>query len=207
MRTLVIDTATAACSVALIEDGVVIAALHEVVGRGHAERLVPMIAELPDGGRADAILVDCGPGSFTGLRVGLAAAIGLGIGWGVPVGGYASTSLLAAATFADRPALAVLAVVIEGGHGEVFMQRFDPALASTPLASLKPDAAIAALDGALAVGSGVERLALLDPTLDAIDALPVAARAILLPPHLTALPPRPIYGRAPDARPATPKPA
>ncbi len=42
---------------------------HDVVGRGHAERLVPMIAALPDGGRAERILVDCGPGSFTGIRV------------------------------------------------------------------------------------------------------------------------------------------
>ncbi|HEX8553493.1 MAG TPA: tRNA (adenosine(37)-N6)-threonylcarbamoyltransferase complex dimerization subunit type 1 TsaB, partial [Sphingomonas sp.] len=64
-RTLVIDTATAACSVALIKDGVVIACGHDLVGRGHAEQLVPMIARLPEGGRADHILVDCGPGSFT----------------------------------------------------------------------------------------------------------------------------------------------
>ncbi|URW75148.1 tRNA (adenosine(37)-N6)-threonylcarbamoyltransferase complex dimerization subunit type 1 TsaB [Sphingomonas donggukensis] len=207
MRTLVIDTATAACSVALIADGVVVAALHEVVGRGHAERLVPMIAELPDGGKADAVLVDCGPGSFTGLRVGLAAAIGLGIGWGVPVSGYASTSLIAAAAFADHPDVPALAVVIEGGHGEVFMQRFDPALAAAPLASLKPDAALVALGGEFAVGSGLGRLAAFDPAIAGVDALPVAARATLLPPHLTALPPRPIYGRAPDAKPAAVKPA
>ena len=88
-RTLVIDTATAACSVALIAGDQVIDRRHEVVGRGHAERLVPMIAELglggPGGGRAERILVDCGPGSFTGIRVGIAAARGLAIGWGVPV--------------------------------------------------------------------------------------------------------------------------
>ncbi|MEO9130212.1 MAG: hypothetical protein ABI240_03280, partial [Sphingomonas sp.] len=60
MRSLIIETATAACSVALIEGGiewgieggVVIASAHEVVGRGHAERLVSMVAELPEGGRA-----------------------------------------------------------------------------------------------------------------------------------------------------------
>jgi len=61
---LVIETATAACSVALVEDGRVVAALHEVVGRGHAERLLPMIAELPDGGRARHILVDVGPAAL-----------------------------------------------------------------------------------------------------------------------------------------------
>ena len=54
-RTLVIDTATAACSVALIERDAVIARDHLVVGRGHAEQLVPMIARLPDGGRAARI--------------------------------------------------------------------------------------------------------------------------------------------------------
>ena len=83
MRTLVIETATAACSVALIEDAAdglrVIDARHDVVGRGHAERLLPMIEELLAGRRPSSILVDCGPGSFTGVRVGLAAAHGLAI--------------------------------------------------------------------------------------------------------------------------------
>ncbi len=78
----------------------------ETVGRGHAERLVPMIETLlADAGGIipDAILIDCGPGSFTGVRVGLAAAIGLGMGWGVPVAGCSSMALVAAARFADRP--------------------------------------------------------------------------------------------------------
>ncbi|WP_016744608.1 tRNA (adenosine(37)-N6)-threonylcarbamoyltransferase complex dimerization subunit type 1 TsaB, partial [Rhizorhabdus wittichii] len=95
-RALVIDTATAACSVALIEDGAIVAEAHDVVGRGHAERLMPMIAALPGGGRADSILVDCGPGSFTGVRVGLAAARALALGWGVPVHGYSSMAAIAA---------------------------------------------------------------------------------------------------------------
>ncbi|MBC7985373.1 MAG: tRNA (adenosine(37)-N6)-threonylcarbamoyltransferase complex dimerization subunit type 1 TsaB, partial [Sphingomonadaceae bacterium] len=62
---LVIDTATEACSVALFDGEALVAERHEMVGRGHAERLIPMIAELPGKGRADRILVDCGPGSFT----------------------------------------------------------------------------------------------------------------------------------------------
>ena len=198
MRTLVIDTATAACSVALIEGDVVVGAIHRVVGRGHAERLVPMIAELPGGGRADTVLVDCGPGSFTGVRVGLAAAIGLGIGWGVPVHGYSSTALIAAAAFADRPDWTTLAVVLEGGHGELFMQGFDRLLTPTgALASLTPEAVVAALAGRPAIGSGARFL----PDSTATDMLPDAARAILLPDHARTLPAKPIYGRAPDAKP------
>lgn len=201
MRTLVIDTATAACSVALIEDSAVVARLHEVVQRGHAERLVPMIAELPGGGRADAIAVDCGPGSFTGLRVGIAAARGLGLGWDIPVHGYSLLALIAAAGFQGRPS-AELAVVIEGGHGEVFMQTFAATLdAMSPLASLKPEAAIAALGETPAIGNGAARLRAVDPAIDATDALPDAAGFVLLPAALTTLPPTPIYGRAPDAKP------
>ena len=198
MRTLVIDAATAACSVAVIEGGRVIGAIHEIVLRGHAERLVPMIGELPGGGRAGAVLVDCGPGSFTGVRVGLAAAIGLGIGWGVPVNGYTSTALIAAAAFADHPGWSTLAVVIEGGHGELFVQPYDrPLAAHGALVSLKPEAVSSMLDGRPAVGSGARFL----PDGVATHALPDAARAVLLPDAARSLPARPIYGRSPDARP------
>ncbi|KQM67771.1 tRNA threonylcarbamoyladenosine biosynthesis protein TsaB [Sphingomonas sp. Leaf17] len=200
MRTLVIETATAACSVAIIEDGHVIAGAHDVVGRGHAERLVPMIAALPDGGRADRILVDCGPGSFTGVRVGIAAARGLGLGWGVPVAGFSSLMLVAAAALAAIPDLERVAVVLEGGHGEVFVQIFTPSLeAETDLASLTPADALVVIGAIHAVGSGLTRLhPLVEP---ATAGLPDAADAHLLPDAGTALPPRPIYGRAPDAKP------
>ncbi|MCW6532451.1 tRNA (adenosine(37)-N6)-threonylcarbamoyltransferase complex dimerization subunit type 1 TsaB [Sphingomonas sp. MMSM20] len=199
-RTLVIDTATAACSVALIEGGRVIDSRHAVVGRGHAERLVPMIAELVEGGRAPHILVDVGPGSFTGIRVGIAAARGLALGWGARVDGYSSTSLIAAAAIAGGIA-APLAVVLEGGHGELFMQPFIAPLAPDgPLVSLPPAEALAALGARAAVGSGVRWLAALDATLALHDALPDAKAAILLPDALATLPARPLYGRAPDAK-------
>ena len=200
--TLVIETATAACSVALIEGGRVVAEAHEQVGRGHAEWLVPMIADLPGQGRARHILVDCGPGSFTGVRVGLAAARGLAIGWGAEVAGYSSLALVAAAGFAANPALDALAVILEGGHGEVFMQHFKaPNLRPDgPFRSLAPEAARTALGGGAAFGNGIHRLAALDPGLDLREALPRAADAVLLPQDLATLPPRPIYGRAPDAR-------
>src|SRR6187402_2735190 len=100
LTTLVIETATAACSVALLAGRTRLAGAHELVGRGHAERLVPMIGEvLAAAGleRADLILVDCGPGSFTGIRVGLAAARALGYAWNVPVHGYSALALIAAA--------------------------------------------------------------------------------------------------------------
>lgn len=202
MTILVIETATAACSVALMRDGVVLAHRHEVVGRGHAERLIPMIAELPGQGRPDRILVDVGPGSFTGVRVGLAAARGLAIGWGCPVQGYSSLALLAASAFHADPALESLAVVLEGGHGEVFMQSFasSPLREEGPLASYIPAAAIEALAGRRAIGSGVPRLRALEPDLDLRDALPDAADALRLPASFAALPPRPLYGRAPDAK-------
>ncbi|MEG3181426.1 tRNA (adenosine(37)-N6)-threonylcarbamoyltransferase complex dimerization subunit type 1 TsaB [Sphingomonas sp. LT1P40] len=200
--TLVIETSTTTCSVALIREGAVVAERYELIGRGHAERLIPMIAELPDGGRADRILVDCGPGSFTGIRVGIAAARGLAIGWGVPVTGFSSLALTAAAALAADPALDDLAVVLEGGHGEVFMQTFGrPLAANGPFASLKPEAALAMLGDRVATGNGVHHLAALDPALDLRETLPRAADACLLPTDFTALPPRPIYGRAPDAKP------
>ena len=203
---LVIDTATAACSAALIDGDAVVAERHEVVGRGHAERLVPMIAELPGGGRADAVLVDIGPGSFTGIRVGLAAARALGLAWGVPVVGYSSLAVVAAAALA-KGVPAPLAVVLEGGHGEVFMQVFGPDLSpfGDP-ASLPPAAALAAATGLPAVGNGVRWLLALNPALDAREALPRAADARLLPQALRGLAPRPVYGRAPDAKPAAAKP-
>ncbi len=201
-RLLVIETATAACSIALIEGGALIAETHVEVGRGHAERLVPMIAELPDGGRADAILVDCGPGSFTGIRVGIAAARGLAFGWGVPVHGFSSLPVVAAGAFAVNPGIDALAVVLEGGHGEVFMAAYNRQLAQfAPFASLTPDAALTQLGGRVAIGNGVRHLAALNDSLDLREALPRAADARLLPAALTALPPRPIYGRAPDAKP------
>lgn len=203
MRTLVIETATAACSVALIEDDAVIARAHDVVGRGHAEWLVPMIAGLPDGGRAGHILVDCGPGSFTGIRVGIAAARGLALGWGATVAGFSSLALVAAGARAKEGALAV---VLEGGHGEVFVQRFSEAF--EPLgefASLRPEAALRALNGLPAFGNGVARLSAIDPRFAGTEALPDAADAPRLPAAFTTLPPRPLYGRAPDAKPQAPR--
>ncbi|GGB18643.1 tRNA (adenosine(37)-N6)-threonylcarbamoyltransferase complex dimerization subunit type 1 TsaB [Sphingomonas metalli] len=198
MRTLVIDTATAACSAALIEDGRVIDGRYEEVGRGHAERLVPMIAELIDGGRADRVLVDVGPGSFTGVRVGIAAARGLALGWRVPVHGYSSLALIAATALSHVPHPHV-AAVLEAGHGELFMQIFAADLsARAEPASLPPAEAAARIGDVPVVGSGLARLEGLVPP--GLRRLPDARDVVLLPARLADLDPRPLYGRAPDAK-------
>ncbi|MGF7147248.1 tRNA threonylcarbamoyl adenosine modification protein YeaZ [Sphingomonas zeicaulis] len=202
MIRLVIETATAACSVALLDGERVIAAGHDVVGRGHAERLMPMIAALPDGGRADAILVGCGPGSFTGVRVGVAAARALALGWGVAAHGYPTLALLAATALAPADAPSTLAIAMTGGHGQLFVQRFagSPVRPLDELASLTPADAAQAVPDAIVIGSGAAALVAARGWGEALDALPAAADLGLLPADLAALPPTPIYGRAPDAK-------
>jgi len=197
-RTLVIETATAACSVALFEGERLVARHHDVVGRGHVERLVPMIGDLPQQGRADTILVDVGPGSFTGLRVGIAAAIGLGIGWGASTFGLSSLSLIAVGAGRAHDPADQIAVAIEGGHGEVFVQLFATwpfALVDDPV-SLPPAAALARIGDRPIIGNAARRLS----GVPVVDALPDSAHALSLPPALRRLPPRPLYLRAPDAK-------
>jgi tRNA threonylcarbamoyl adenosine modification protein YeaZ len=195
---LVIDSATAACSVALIDGKTLLDERHEVVGRGHAERLIPMIAEMLGSRRPKAILVDCGPGSFTGVRVGLAAAHGLAIGWGAPLAGYSSLALVAAGAAGGE-----IGVALHGGHGQLFVQSYgrEPLMPLDELRSLLPEEAAAAISATRVYGSGAESLVSTRGFGEAQDALPRAADAGLLPESLRTLPPRPIYGRAPDAKP------
>lgn len=199
---LVIDTATEACSVALFNGGQLAASDHAVMGRGHAERLVPMIARLPGKGRAAAVLVNCGPGSFTGVRVGLAAARALGLAWNVPVSGYSTHDLVAAMALQRRPDMPGVDVVMTGGHGEYFVQAFDAAgLATGPLASLMPDDAAHSCRHELVAGSMAEALVAVRGTGIALAMLPDAHAALLLSSAARALPADPVYGRGADAKP------
>lgn len=201
MRQLVIDSASEACSVALIEAGVVIDHRHEVIRRGHAERLIPLIAELSGGGRADALAVGCGPGSFAGVRIAIAAARGLGLGWGIPVRGF-STLELVAASAADAIAAADGAlVVMEGGHGQWFVQPFAADLSPVGgVRSLLPGEAVAA-PGDLVVGNRADTFVALRGAGTAIAALPDARAFSRLPAAALRDNPTPMYGRAPDAKP------
>ena len=204
MRTLVIDCATEACSVALFEDAELVAGDWRLLGRGHAEQLIPMIAALPRKGRAERIAVDVGPGSFTGIRVGLAAAKALALAWRAEVVGYGALALVAAMARGGSDGGAI-EVAMSAGHGEWFVQAFaaDGTPAENP-ASLTPDVAAQRTAAALVAGSQAEALVVLRGIGRAIPLLPDARRFALLRTDALMRDPRPIYGRASDARlPAT----
>src|SRR5688572_7072708 len=150
---LAIDTSTANCSVALFaDDGGLIDARDDLIDRGHAERLMPMVESLLSGRAPTQILIGCGPGSFTGLRVGLAAAHGMAIGWDIPLAGMSSLALLAVGAPGDDP----VAAAMTGGHGELFVQSFErPPLAPVgDLFNLSPQAAASSTSAQLVVGTG-----------------------------------------------------
>jgi tRNA threonylcarbamoyl adenosine modification protein YeaZ len=203
MRTLVLDCATQALSLALFDNDVCVAHQYQLMGRGHAESLVPMIGELLDGGRADAVAVDVGPGSFTGIRVGLAAARALGLAWAAPVMGYGCLPLCAAMARDAGEGDASIAIVMIGGHGQLFSQHFDAAtlaplgaLESTPIADLA-----LRLTDARVHGSGAAALVEARGWGEAIDCLPDARFWPLLPAAYRDLPPAALYGRDADAKP------
>lgn len=200
---LAIETASEACSIALFEGGEMIAHDHRVIGRGHAEALVPMIGALPAKGRAQRILVSLGPGSFTGVRIGLATARALGFAWGAEVLGYPTLALVAAGAQATRPQTPVT-VCMNGGHGEWFVADFGAdGLPLADTASLTPEGARRHPRSSLLAGNRAAPLAALDPALPAevIDCVPDARRVPLLPAALLTGNLAPIYGRGPDATP------
>ena len=196
---LAFDTSSAACTAALFDgDGACVAQRDEMIGRGHAERLVPMIGELLDGRKAERILVGLGPGSFTGIRVAIAAAHGLAIGWSAELFGMSSLALLA--TGAAREGEVAAAVI--GGHGELFVQQFDAMTAAptTDLRNLVPTEAARFATAELVAGSGASQLVKARGWGEVREAWPSAASALKLPERLRTLAAKPVYARAPDAR-------
>jgi len=198
VRTLVIDSATEACSTALFEDRALLAGSFAVLGRGHAEHLVPMIARLPGKGRAERVIVSLGPGSFTGVRIGLAAARALGLAWQADVLGYPTLALVAAMARRIHPG--PITVCMTGGHGEWFVQDFSSdGYAEAGHASLPP--LQASLAGHERV-AGSQARSLVDQRGhgEALDLLPDARLFQLLPESLLTTSLAPLYGRPPDAR-------
>jgi len=196
---LAFDTSSSACTAALFDsDGRCLGARDELIGRGHAERLVPMIAELLDGRRATHVLVGVGPGSFTGIRVAIAAAHGLAIGWGAELSGMSSLALLALSSGCQGE----VAAAVTGGHGELFVQQFDGATGepTSELRNLMPADAAGFATAAVVAGSGAGPLVEARGWGEAREAWPSASKALALPESQRTLAPKPLYGRAPDAR-------
>jgi tRNA threonylcarbamoyladenosine biosynthesis protein TsaB len=176
--------------------------------RGHQERLAPMAAEVMAGAKLafsdiGKIAVTVGPGSFTGLRVGLAFAKGLHLATGAPLAGIGSLEALAASADPDGPC----AGVIDARRGMVYLQAF---AGRRPLghADVLPVAEAANRLAVIApglwrvVGPGAKLLAGAD-TVDAVeraapDLLALGELAERVAPSDDL---KPIYLRAPDARP------
>ena len=199
MRTLAIECATEACSVALFDDGELLAAEHQILGRGHAEHLVPMIASLPNRGKAERILVSLGPGSFTGVRIGIAAAKALALAWRAQVLGYPTLALVAA--IARKQIAGPLTVCMTGGHSEWFVQDYGAnGLPETALRSMQPADAAGHRGYSTIAGSQANALAAIRGAGRALELLPDARHAPGIPAELLSDRIAPVYGRAPDAR-------
>lgn len=206
MRLLVIDTGLAACQAAVFDGERPLSALCEPMARGHQERLGPMVREaMTEADVAfrslDRIAVTVGPGSFTGVRVGLAFAKGLSLALEKPCVGVGTLAALAASLCGtDRRA-----AVIDAGRGSVYLQLFEGEAELTAPDILPLETAAARL-AELApvdhlVGPQASRLLPSLPAAHAVDLTAPAPAAIArLARAALPVPPRPLYLRAPDAR-------
>jgi tRNA threonylcarbamoyladenosine biosynthesis protein TsaB len=172
---LVIDTALDRCTTALVRKGEIIADSSAVIGRGHAEalplQLQALFARQP-GIRPDAIMVCVGPGSFTGVRIGIAAARALGLVWQVPVTG---ANALHASGHGARPLSDAPLMIAHGaGRGLLYACRMDGTSFGPLLHLPAPDVAQLALSEKRHIaGSGSEAMVAAGPALgDAL--LPVS---------------------------------
>lgn len=218
MRVLAIDTALGACSACILDAGASTPLADEtlLMERGHAEALMPLIgrvAEAAPGGfeSIDRVAVTIGPGSFTGMRVGISAARAIGLAAGVPVVGVTTLSALLAPLVAagDRR---LIAAAIDARHGAVYFQAVAPGgrsvvapahigireavryLGSGPVVvtgSAAPLIAAEAMNAGVSVSSANAE--------DAPDILFVARLGMAADPDQAL--PKPFYLRAPDARP------
>lgn len=209
---LAIDAATGPCSVAVLVRGEIAAHRREERSIHQARRLVPMIEEaLAEAGigyaALEKIISTVGPGSFTGLRVGLATARAIGLALAKPVQGVSTLYCLAASAFAGQPSIKNIVTVLNAGKGEVYAQvfsRHDNAVLPEGKAGLARPAQVMELllPGALIAGnvelfSGVTEAPLLALSPDAAYAALMANSGT----QEWLLPPEPLYIRPPDAKP------
>jgi tRNA threonylcarbamoyladenosine biosynthesis protein TsaB len=223
MNILALDTSMGACSAALLRAGGAAPSLYvrtEPMARGHAEALMPMVAEVmaeagvtPSG--LDLIAASLGPGSFTGVRIAIAAARGLALATGAKLWGTDSLTVMAQSVLADPDLKASggpFAVAVDARRSMLYFGLFAAAgrrlhgpvlIAPEDAAALLPD------DLTAAVGSGAQLLSEaaemhgrrieaalpdLQPSAPALASLAFAAGATL--PSL-----RPLYLRPADAKP------
>jgi tRNA threonylcarbamoyladenosine biosynthesis protein TsaB len=218
MRILAIDTSCGAASVAVVEGGAAepLAVMSRPMTRGHAEALAPMVEEAMRGleggfGSLTRIVVATGPGSFTGIRIGLAMARAMATALGIPVVGV-STLAAFAAPLLSAPRSGVIAAAIDARHGLIYFQLFEtsgrplgPPRCDTPrecVRAIGAGPAWLAGDAATIVAAEAHRAGLpydLDGAREAPDIVGVAWMGLALDPSIS--PARPVYVKPVDARP------
>jgi len=217
MRVLAIDTALEACSAAVLDTGGGITASESVaMTRGHAETLMPLIARVMNSAgiefaQLDRIAVTTGPGSFTGLRVGISAARGIALAAGKPAVGLSTLAALAAPLIATDDGTQVVAA-IDARHEYIYLQVFGVngrTLVGPRMASLRDAARAATTAPARIVGSAAKNMAAAWPK-GAEPPLSVEQRGAPDIEWIARLgaaatdgysPPKPLYLREPDAQP------
>ena len=218
MRVLAIDTTLEACSVAVLDTERADLRAHEslLMQRGHAEALMPLVARVLDRVKLDfsvldRIAVTTGPGSFTGLRVGIAAARGIALASGKPAIGLTTLAAFAAPFIAADDTLPVV-VAIDARHDHVYLQVFGPGgrtLVAPRVAPLREALRVSSTGAPRITGTAAAKLATLwpagerpptkveqrsAPDINWVARLGAAAAD-------TGTPPKPLYLRPPDAHP------
>jgi tRNA threonylcarbamoyladenosine biosynthesis protein TsaB len=219
MQILAFDTATAACSVALWRDGAVRGRRFEPMQRGQAEALMPMVNDVLAIAEAayeelDLIAVTVGPGAFTGLRIGLAAARGLALATGAPCLGVTTLEAVAHGVAAADRSRNTLLVALDAKRADLYAQAFDgDVVPLTEAVALMPDELPALLppgpvvvvgdaaEPAIAALADTEREVIRGVSPGVPDAATVAALAAARwrPDMKDLAPPAPLYLRPPDA--------
>jgi tRNA threonylcarbamoyladenosine biosynthesis protein TsaB len=210
MIVLGLDTCLSSCSVAVLDGERVLASAREVMARGHQERLAPMAQQVMAEaglafGKLDRIAVTVGPGSFTGLRVGIAFAKGLALALDLPTVGVGTLEALAAEAPQEFGGLVFPA--IDARRGQLYLQAFEDGRALMAPDALTAEVAAARLAELsqgrpfTLVGSGAALLADFAPNAAVIPAEGADARHVA---RLAAArapgPLKPLYLRAPDAK-------
>jgi tRNA threonylcarbamoyl adenosine modification protein YeaZ len=207
MLILALDSALARCSAGLVADGVLCAGRQQEAGRGHAALLPVMAAAVLDEAgiaaiKLDLIAVTVGPGSFTGIRAGLALAHGIALSAGVPVVGVTVGEALADAL--PHLGRRQLWSAIDSRRGRVFLER-DGSVIACALDSLPPAVGAIAVAGDAAIAVAA-RLAARGTDVMLTDArLPTARHIAMvgarrLAGTLAPLAPQPLYVDPPEAR-------